>query len=108
MATIVDQYTDLIEACQECAIACEACLAALIDKESGNDCPRCCLECVDICTLCARAIARESRHLEEYCRICAEACEWCATQCRQQHLDVCRRCAEVCDNCAVECRKIGS
>ncbi len=67
-----------IEACQRCAIACEKCLTAMIDVESDNDCPHCCRECIDICLLCAQAMARESRFSEAICGLCADVCEWCA------------------------------
>lgn len=98
------QTLSCIEACQHCAQDCETCLSEMLGKPSHNDCPRCCRECINICKLCAHAIAAESRFRAEYCRLCANICVWCAEQCEDHEHDHCKRCAESCRTCAEACR----
>jgi len=64
---MMNNYEECIAACQHCAIECERCLNAMTDKESDNDCPHCCRECIDICLLCAQAMARDSRNAVAIC-----------------------------------------
>lgn len=97
-----------LEACQKCSIDCERCLHEMIDMESDNDCPHCCRECLDICTLCAHAIARESKYTPQICKLCADICEWCASQCGEHDHDHCQRCAESCRACADACRAMAA
>ncbi|WP_231740017.1 four-helix bundle copper-binding protein [Thalassoglobus polymorphus] len=78
----------------------------MLDEQSDNDCPRCCRECIDLCLLCAQAVARNSRFSEEICRLCADACEWCAEQCGAHDHDHCQKCAEACRACVKSCRSM--
>ncbi|WP_417848633.1 four-helix bundle copper-binding protein [Thalassoglobus sp.] len=78
----------------------------MLDEQSDNDCPRCCRECIDLCLLCAQAIARNSRFSEEICKLCADACEWCAEQCGAHDHDHCQKCAEACRACVKSCRSM--
>jgi len=103
-------YDDMvcIQACQVCALDCEKCLAAMIGKESPNDCPLCCYECLEICRQCARALVRSSRFAKEYCKLCAKICDWCAEQCDQHNMEHCQTCAACCRICAETCRKLAA
>jgi hypothetical protein len=74
-------------------------------RESANDCPRCCIDCADVCELCVRVIASESAYAPEVCRLCAEICSWCARQCGEHGHEHCRRCAVACRTCAQECER---
>ena len=97
---------ECIKACQDCAIACEECLHAMIDKQSDNDCPHCCRECIDLCLLSAQAMARGSRFAEAICSLCADACQWCSEQCSAHDHDHCKKCAEACLACVATCRSM--
>ena len=99
-------FEKCIAACQACLVDCEFCLYEMATKQSHNDCPRCCIECVDICGQCVRSMARNSRYTDQLCQKCAEICEWCAEQCAAHEHDHCQRCAASCRHCAEECRQI--
>jgi hypothetical protein len=100
----VMNYQSCIEACQQCIVDCQNCLGEMILQESDNDCPKCCIECAEICELCVRLMARDGKFTSEICRICAEVCEWCAEQCGAHKHEHCQRCAKSCRRCAEECR----
>lgn len=100
-------YRDCIKVCQECALACEMCLEAMIGEDSSNDCPLCCYECLQACQQCVSAMARNSQYAKDYCRLCANICDWCAIECGQhQDMEVCQKCALSCYECAKECWKM--
>ena len=101
-------YEACLQACLDCAMACERCLQAMMGQESHNECPSCCRECLAICLLCAQAIARDSKYIKEYCRLCAEICDWCAEQCAAHVHDHCQQCAESCRRCAEACRAVAA
>ncbi len=113
MATV----QECIELCLQCATSCEICTKEMLDlfiKGGGGEacceahvesaCPKCCLDCIEICRLCAAALARESRYAKQICQLCAEVCEWCAAECEKHSHDHCKRCAEDCRRCAECCR----
>lgn len=108
MTVATDSYRKSIEACQVCAVACEACLDKMLAQESDNDCPQCCRECADICNLCVRAMARDSKYVLQYCELCAEICDWCGEQCGVHEYTHCQHCAETCRQCANECRSVAA
>jgi hypothetical protein len=103
---MIRNYESCIKACQQCWIDCRYCLAQMAGKQSDNDCPKCCLLCVDACLICIKFMVAEGPLTKEYCRLCAEICEWCAEQCEQHDHDHCKACAESCIACAQECRKL--
>ncbi|HCO26173.1 four-helix bundle copper-binding protein [Gimesia maris] len=95
-----------IDACLKCATDCEFCLDAMIGKESDNDCPHCCRECVDICLYTAQALARNSKYSSQISQLCADICTWCAEQCEAHEHYHCQACADSCRKCAAECKEI--
>lgn len=99
-------YEKCIQECQACVAACQECLYEMATCDSSNDCPKCCIECSDICELCAKAMARGSKYAEQYCQMCAEICDWCAEQCEQHDHDHCQKCAKACRACAESCRSM--
>ena len=101
---VTASYTAAIEACQACAVACTDCLAQMAGKKSHNDCPRCCLECAELCRITATLMVAQSRFAGRVAAICAEACNWCAEQCSEHEHEHCKRCAEACTECAQQCR----
>lgn len=100
--------TKSLEACQECAAACDACLIKMAGMASDNDCPKCCAQCAAICKLCATLIAMDSDYAAKACALCAEVCDWCASQCGEHDHEHCQKCAKSCKTCAEECRALAA
>lgn len=105
---VPESYKACITVCQLCALECEICLQKMMGKNSHNDCPACCYECLELCLLCMRALARNSPYAKDYCTLCAAVCDWCQEQCSAHNMDHCRQCAESCRECAEECRKLAA
>ena len=103
---IKPEYLDCIEACQRCLVDCQACLTHMAGRQSSNDCPRCCVECIDACLTTVKSLAADSRFATRYVAICADICLWCAEQCEAHEGDHCRRCAESCRHCVAMCQKL--
>ena len=64
--------------------------------------------CADICSLCAREMARQSDFATALCAVCAEVCEACGAECEQHDAEHCQKCAEACRRCAEDCRKMAA
>ena len=102
---MITNYESCIKACQECFIECQNCLVQMAGKESMNDCPLCCIQCIEACLVAIKFMIADSKFTPEYCRLCALICEWCAEQCNQHEHEHCKICAASCLACAKECRK---
>ena len=105
-----DQYADVIEAAENCAIACSHCASACLDEpdvDEMTDCIRLDLDCAELCRLLSALMSRGSRFSKEMCRVCAVACEACAREC-ERHADMehCRVCAEACRRCQDACNRV--
>ena len=95
-----------IEACEEAIHACQACAAADI-REGRTDCALINLDCADICSATMNALARDSVHHGDFCKLCAHICRQCAAACAP-HASVhahCAACQAACERCARECDK---
>ena len=101
-------YLDCLEACQRCLIDCKVCLTKMAGMESMNDCPWCCVQCIEVLQASIGLMAAESKFAAEHCALCAKVCEYCAEQCAAHDHDHCQRCAESCRECAAECRKMAA
>lgn len=100
-------YQSCIEACVQCAQECEHCAnACLAEREVAKmaECIRRDLDCAQICWTAAGYMSRDSRFMQDICRVCAEICEACGAECRKHPAEHCQQCAEACDHCAEECR----
>ncbi len=97
---------ECIDACDACATACGQCFAEMTGKASHNDCPACCIECAAIARLCSDAMARNSPFAKQLCALCADICDWCASECEAHDMAHCQRCAEACRRCAAACRSM--
>ena len=108
MSAHVQTTFDCAKACEECATAC----IQMGDADSqGHDMTLCIMlsrDCADISTLCGRLTARGSQFVQSFMRVCAEACDACATECEKHadHMAHCKACAEACRKCAEECRSM--
>jgi hypothetical protein len=104
----MSEYQACMDACQDCVVNCAVCLYAMTSEASDNDCPSCCLECIEICELTVKALAGGSPNTEKMAALCAELCEWCAGQCSEHDHEHCIRCADSCRRCAAECRQVAA
>ena len=102
----MDKYEACLEACRQCLIDCKNCLIQMSGKESMNDCPTCCILCIEAYNTCIAFLMADSKYAKEYCKLCAEVCQWCAEQCGQHDHDHCLACAESCVTCMEACRAI--
>lgn len=106
-----ERYQSCIDACLECAIQCEHCATACLHEEDVNMMSRCILldrECAAICFTAAKIMGMDGEHATEVCRVCAEICEACGSECGKHEMDHCQQCAEACRKCAEECRKMAT
>ena len=103
-ALLNSSYVKCIEACQECLIDCKVCLAKMAGKKSMNDCPYCCVQCIEVLQASIGLMAVDSQFAAEHCALCARVCDYCAEQCAAHDHEHCQRCAESCRKCAETCR----
>lgn len=101
-------YLDCLEACQRCLIDCQVCLAKMAGRESMNDCPYCCVQCIEVLRASIGLMAAGSQFSAAQCRLCAEVCMYCAEQCEAHDHDHCQRCAESCRKCAELCGQMAA
>ena len=104
-----------IDRCLECHQRCGACADACLSEEMVADLRRCIrldLDCAAICAMTAEVLSRQTEPdpalLEAVLRVCATACEQCASECEghaEMH-DHCRICAEACRACAQACHEL--
>lgn len=103
-------YKACMDACQACVIACNTFAAACL-KESDVQMMAACiaqdLECAQICELAVAAMARQSPHAPDICRLCAQICQACADECSKHSHDHCQTCAAACQQCAMSCNLMG-
>ena len=103
------EFQSCIAACIECAQECEHCASACLqerDVAKMAACIRLDRDCAEACWGAAAFMSRGSQFAQELCRVCAEVCEACGTECRKHKVDHCQRCADACERCAEECRKM--
>lgn len=65
--------------------------------------------CAEICDVSTRFVPLGSRYLVQTYRVCAEACEACASECDRIADDkIMRQCANACRACASACRRMST
>ena len=101
-------YVECFEACQQCLIDCKVCLAKMAGKESMNDCPYCCVQCIEVLQASIGLMAVNSKFAAEHCALCAKVCDYCAEMCEAHDHEHCKRCAESCRKCAEMCRSMAA
>lgn len=109
MAANYHQYHTCIETCLHCAAICNHCASSCTQEKDVKMMARCIqldMECAAICYAAAQLMSLGSSRAKEICRICAEACDGCGTECGQHQNEHCRECAEICHRCAEECRRM--
>jgi hypothetical protein len=100
-------YKRCIEACFDCATACNECVSASLleyDVRSLAHCIGLARECAMVCTATAELLSTGSENALLLCNPCAIICGACASECEQNmtytHM---HDCAEQCRRCAEEC-----
>lgn len=102
-----EKYQTCIEACLECATACDNCATESMHETDLNkvaDCMRLSRECIEACYATVRLMRLGGEHATAFCDICAEICDACAEECEKHDMDHCVECVEACRKCAEECR----
>ena len=66
------------------------------------------MDCAAICQLAAAAMARDSAHAPAICRLCAEICTACGTECAKHSHEHCQACAAACKQCTQACREMAA
>ncbi len=102
------KYLDAIAACQQCIVDCSICLHEMATKESMNDCPKCCIQCITACRTAIDMMTADSKWAKDYVKLCKEICEWCYSQCKEHNHDHCQCCAVSCKTCIEVLEKIAA
>lgn len=66
------------------------------------------LECAALCAATAQLISMGSERAKELCRLCADVCEHCASQCNKFNNETLMACAELCRKCSCACRTVSA
>jgi hypothetical protein len=100
--------TDLVNALNNCANACNYCTASCLQEPDVNRMAMCIkldIDCAALCSLTASFLARNSVHGEHLLSECAELCNLCANECeRHPRMLHCTECAEACRQCEEACK----
>jgi len=105
---MTSELRNSIEIIQNCLTDCRICLTEMAGKESKNDCPKCCIECIDACDVLIKKMTSDSAYVKQYALLCAEICEYCTDHCEEHDHEHCKKCAQSCRACAEECQKIAA
>jgi hypothetical protein len=106
-----EQFHACIEACNDCAVACDACTAGCLHERDTASLARCIaltVDCAQLCRLAAGFMSRGSESAVDACELCAQLCESCADECARHDSEHCRECAQSCRACAQQCRTMAS
>jgi hypothetical protein len=104
-----NDYSACIQACLDCAMACERCATGCLLEKDVTMMAKCILhdrDCADVCRLAAVLMARDATHAPQFCKLCAEFCDACAAECAKHEHEHCKACAAACKSCAEACRKM--
>lgn len=97
-----------IKILQQCVVDCRNCLTEMAGTESFNDCPLCCIQCIDACEVVIKMITSKSNYMKQYALLCAEICDYCADHCDEHSHEHCKLCAKTCRECAKACRDLAA
>jgi hypothetical protein len=75
-------------------------------KEFMNECPYCCVQCIEVLQASIGLMAADSQFSKEQCALCAKVCDYCAELCEAHDHAHCKQCAASCRKCAEHCRKM--
>lgn len=105
------EWKSCIDACLECAAICNYCASSCTKEEDVKMMAACIeldMQCASVCYATAQLMSLGSSQAKELCRICADSCDACGTECGKHNTGHCEECAEACFRCAEECRKMAA
>ncbi len=104
-------HKDCIDACLQSVFNCEYCAASCLREDDSaipllKRCVQLNMECAEACIAAVKMMSIGGVHADDYCRLCAKACEACARECEKHDYDHCRACAAATHLCAKKCRSV--
>jgi len=108
IGSLNDDQRECIENCFEATEVCEWCADECLGDPEMEECARLCRDVVDVASLHARFMARNSTYSGSLAETCADLCEACADECEQHDADHCQVCADVLRECAESCRNMAA
>jgi hypothetical protein len=100
-----DEQRECIENCTDATEVCEWCADECLGSDEMEECARLCRDVVDIASLHARLMARDSQFSQQLGELCAEVCDACAEECDRHDAKHCQVCVDVLRECAESCRQ---
>lgn len=101
------RYQTFLDAITHCALECKAC--ADLYQERSPDLAELCLDCADLCWICAAALLnRGPRFVALITQACADLCDACARACAGCAEQVAQSCITACDQVVAEYRQTAS
>ncbi|MCY1061586.1 four-helix bundle copper-binding protein [Nannocystis sp. SCPEA4] len=103
------RFQACIDACMDCATACEMCGSSCLAETNVAEMARCIRmnqDCADFCFMTVALLSRCSEHAQRLCQLCADVCDACGAECAKYPVAHCQQCAEACKSCADECREM--
>ncbi len=104
------KYNRLIKLLNECAAACEHCVASCLNEEHAGHLTTCIktgIVCASVCRTTALSLEHGFSD-QASLLLCEEICRACADECNKHEHEHCKACAEICNNCAEQCRQAPS
>lgn len=97
---------ELLSMVQHCEAVCENTFAAVLGMYDGQTRAaqlQLLHDCMDVCSLTAKYIARASTFAKHLAAVCAHVCEMCGNHCLMHPDPQSQHCGQVCLECAREC-----
>jgi len=98
----------LLRTLQECKATCDNTTTMILSKpdlQFRTNQLRLLRDCVDMCDLTEKLVARHSPFTKRILSECAYVCDACANECLKFPDMESQRCAQICLKCAEECRQ---
>lgn len=99
---------NLAHTLMKCIAACENCMTLCLqeaDVAHMRNCINLQRDCIDICVITAKFMARSSSNTRRLLKECIEICRKCTEECSKHAEDHCQKCAEICQECFQACDK---
>lgn len=114
-AVDLKRLAEAISASTECTQVCTACADACLAEDMVIELRRCIrlnLDCVEVCSVTARMLSRQTEIdvglLRAQLETCVQACKLCSSEC-ERHAGMhehCKICSETCRRCEQACQKL--
>lgn len=98
---------ELINTLAHCQSMCNHCFNACLGEEDVHMMAKCIKldkDCSDICGSAISFVSSDSSLAKGILKICAEACQSCADECKKHQVLHCQECAKACQKCADACK----